>query len=835
MRPPYASRREDVLTRFPELVGKQRDFWPPNSLPIKEEEPLYRRLLRQFKSPILYLLLAACLVELLVGSWQSSLAIAFVVLLNTALGCFQEGKAERALSALRSHLKPKALLLRRDLKEQISAEELVPGDHILLESGMQVPADARLLVAKELLVDESMLTGESLPVPKDADDLCDEKSSLADQENMLFAGTLVVRGRAKAVVTATGLQTEMGKISKALLQTEALPSALESRMARFGARLTMVILFVIALVVLVGWHYGMPLIDLLMMAVSLGVSAIPEGLPLAVTVCLSLGLHQMARRKAVVRKMAAVETLGSASVICSDKTGTLTQNRMQVVAHLALPGQQRWLRCIAGYCHELHAGLGDPVEQALVQWAEELPSLKKEVKLPFEAERRCMAAMITHPEGSHTLLWKGAPEEILARCHLDLQQRKQVTEQIDGWSKKGLRILAMAYHEMAAHLTHKEILAMEKLTFAGMVALEDPPRPQAAESIQACQRAGIRVVMITGDHPSTARAIAERLGILSPEAPSSALVVGSQLEQMSEEQMTELASHVLVYARTTPSHKTDIVRALQRLGQVVAMTGDGVNDAPSLAAADIGVAMGSGSDVAKEAAHIVILDDQFSTIVAAVRRGRLLYSNIQQMILYLLTTALGGMLTVAVAIFIHLPLPLLPLQLLWINLVTDGSSTIPLAMEQEHKDLLSDPPRPKDAPLITKEMALSSILAGMLMMVGTLTLFFISLQRGDSLAHSQTIAFTTLALFQIWNVQNCRSLSAPILFGAQRMRFWGNPQLTILMSLATLFQVAAVELPWLQSLLGTTALSLQEWLLTSVVSFSIIFVSELQKLFFRHK
>ena len=800
---------------------------------------------------------------------------------------------------------PTARVIRNKNQIIIPAEDLVVGDIVLLESGMRVPADARLIDTNSLLVDESMLTGESFAINKKYDAILSESAPLGDRITMVYSGTIIQKGRATGVVTAVGKHTEFGKISEKVAEAEETVSPLQIQIAKFGKGLSIGILLIVIAIFIVGFLRGYEWITMFMTSVGLAVSAIPEGLPVAVTITLSIGIYQMAKHKAIVKKLAAVETLGSTNVICTDKTGTLTKNQMTVTRIFA--GGEEYDVVGSGYqkdgfvkpknseskvfatdnkslemvafvgslCTEttmIENGAeweltGDPTEGALMIAANKLKydvnNFKVYMDIPFESENQLMAVRVEKNEKSY-MLAKGAPEKILARCknmidkngcEIDIEQSIIETE-IANFSKDGLRVLALAYSEKCC----KEPLNLNnlnELTFVGFAGIEDAVRPEAVDSVKECHSAGIKVVMITGDHAKTAQAVAKSVGI-GVDKPEPIAVTGIELDKMTDDELAERSKEIDVYARVAPHHKYRIVKKIQGNNNIVAMTGDGVNDAPALKQADIGVAMGSGSDVAKEAASMVLMDDNFATIVKAVRRGRVVLKNLQHIMLYILATSFGGLLTIAISVAIGMPLPVLPAQLLWINLVTDGTSTFPLAFEKEHGNVMVFPPRQKDAPLINKEIIYRIIGAGALMMIGTLGVFYytdpqvfdyigtaLTETQKLSLAKAQTMAFCTLAFFQIWNVQNSRSLNRSLFFNLPAPGIPGkkidkndildrispvqNPILIGIMLLAIVLQVGSVELPFMNLLLNTVNLNFEDWYVIIGVSFSIIIFTEFIK------
>lgn len=661
----------------------------PNALPKKPPEPLWRKFLRQFRSPLIYILLFALLVDL--GLWLyegaqglplESLAILAILLLNAGLGTLQEKRSEEALRRLEALAEPMAWVLRDGRFQHLPSREIVPGDVVRLEAGDRIPADGVLLEASGVLVDESLLTGESVPVEKRVGD-------------EVFSGTLLVRGRALMEVSRTGLRSAMGRIAGLLSEMEEEKTPLERRLEAFGHRVARWVLVLAAALVVLGFLVEGLSGKVLLFAVALAVAAVPEGLPAVLTLALALGVERMARRKAVVRRLAAVEALGSVTVIATDKTGTLTENRMEVQKVVGPDPQRALLAMVLCNDADLETGAGDPLEIGLLRYAaehldvrrvrQENPRLSER---PFDSAWKYMR--VTTPQGSFL---KGAPEALIPRLALSQEDKASLLEQAEAYAKEGFRVLALAHGE-----GEKE----EELSFLGFVLLLDPPRPEVPEAVAQVLKAGVRVVMVTGDHPATALAIARKVGI-----PAEVVATGEEIGELSDEELLE----VDVFARVKPEDKLRIVEAFQKAGEVVAMTGDGVNDAPALKRADVGVAMGQrGSDVSREVADLVLMDDNFATIVAAIEEGRSIYENIQKFIRFLFSTNLSEVLVVALGMVFaallnlrdgagHLLLPLTAVQILWINLVTDGLPALALALDR-NPGVLNRPPRPKDSPLL---------------------------------------------------------------------------------------------------------------------------------------
>ncbi len=766
-----------------------------NKLAEKKKKTNLQRFLEQFKDAMIIILLLAAAVSFVVACFGHDpmeffepLLILLIVVLNAVLGMVQEAKAEKALDALKSMSAPHARVLRDGKEQVIDAAQLVPGDVIRLEAGDFIPADARLLKSVSLKSEESALTGESVPSEKDAAALVEEKAPLGDRSNMVFSGCSVTYGTATAVVTGTGMNTEMGKIAGLLEGEEEGQTPLQQKLAQLGKYLGFVALAACAVIFVVGLINGINVLEIFMTAVSLAVSAIPEGLPAIVTIVLAIGVQRMVRKNALIRRLPAVETLGSASVICSDKTGTLTQNRMtlvklwvngepelETVSASNTPTARELLRYGALCCDgsvvykedgtEQH--IGDPTETSILVAAHkngmEQDELNRQyprlAELPFDSDRKLMTS-VNQIDGKIVAIVKGAFDMMAARCvsgNLEAAKEKN-----DEMSRGALRVLAVGYKflEKAPEDPTSEELE-NGLTLLGLVGMIDPPRPEAKAAVATCRQAGIKPVMITGDHVVTASAIAKELGILGDGDKA---ITGAQLDAMTEEQLDQEVEHISVYARVSPENKIRIVKAWQRKGQVVSMTGDGVNDAPALKAADIGCAMGiTGTDVAKGAADMTLTDDNFATIVDAVREGRGIYANIKKVVGFLLGTNIGEVLTVFFAMILWHKTPLLSMQLLWINLVTDSLPAISLGMEAVEADVMDHKPKPKSEGIFAHGLGIQVVLQGCMFALLTLAAFVLGQRFGGSLEAGQTMAFMVLALTQIvqsFNMRSQRSLFA---------------------------------------------------------------------------
>ena len=861
---PYEQTPEFVLKEFntdvksgltSQEIAQRQQKYGQNKLKSKAKKTTLQRFLDQFKDVMILILIAAAIVSFAVifveknwGELFEPGLILLIVILNAIMGVYQEGKAEKALDALKNMSAPHARVIRDGREQVIDASELVPGDIILLEAGDFVPADARLIYSAGLKSEESALTGESVPSEKDYSVLIQKDAPLGDRFNMVYSGCSITYGTATAVVTATGMDTEMGKIANLLDNEQEGQTPLQQKLAQLGKYLGIVALLACAIIFVVGLLNGIELLEIFMTAVSLAVSAIPEGLPAIVTIVLSIGVQRMVKKNALIRKLPAVETLGSASVICSDKTGTLTQNRMTLtkvfVENMSEPelisnqnsDEVRKLLTYATLCcdgsvvfndnGEQH--IGDPTETAIVVGAHKNGIEKDQInqmyprlaELPFDSDRKLMST-VNNIDGKNIVIVKGAFDMMVSRCIKgDMETAKKMTESM---SEDALRVLAVAYKEIDSlpeQLTSEEL--ENGLTFMGLVGMIDPPRPEAKEAVRICRKAGIKVVMITGDHVVTASAIAKELGILQE---GDRAITGAQLDSMSDEQLDSEVENISVYARVSPENKIRIVKAWQRKGQVVSMTGDGVNDAPALKAADIGCAMGiTGTDVAKGAADMTLTDDNFATIVDAVREGRGIYANIKKVVGFLLGTNIGEVFTVFFAMLLWHKTPLLSMQLLWINLVTDSLPAIALGMEAVEKDVMDRKPKPKNEGIFAHGLGIRVVLQGAMFAILTLTGFYIGQNVTGKIEGGQTMAFMILALCQIVQAFNMRSEHSLFKIGPFK-----NKNLN-LAALTSTILVALVLFTPLNTIFGLVMLPAQLYLIALGLIFVPLVVMELSKL-----
>jgi len=835
-------KREEIIKKFsvnPETglnnsqLEKARERYGENKLKEKKKKSNFQRFCDQFKDVMIIILIIAAIVSFTIvcieqnwGELFEPALILAIVILNAIMGVAQESKAEKALDALNNMSAPHARVLRNGEEKIINAADLVPGDIIFLEAGDFVPADARLLKSTSLKSEESALTGESVPSEKDAEAEVAEKAPLGDRKNMVFSGCSITYGTATAIVTATGMDTEMGKIANLLAGESDSQTPLQKKLAQLGKYLGFVALAACAVVFVVGLLNGLDPIHIFMTAVSLAVSAIPEGLPAIVTIVLSIGVQRMVKRNALIRRLPAVETLGSASVICSDKTGTLTQNKMTVMK--AFTDGDSSASDVNDNCNEVikklltygtlccdgsvvftngeEQHIGDPTETAIVLAAYKNGILKDDINkayprvagIPFDSDRKLMTS-INVIDGKNVVIVKGAFDVMASRCTKgNLEKAKEITDTL---SAEALRVLAVGFKiidTIPEELIPDEIES--GLTFMGLVGMIDPPRPEAKVAVETCKKAGIKPVMITGDHVITASAIAKELGILNE---GDLAITGIELDAMSDEELDEKVEKISVYARVSPENKIRIVKAWQRKGQVVSMTGDGVNDAPALKAADIGCAMGiTGTDVAKGAADMTLTDDNFSTIVEAVREGRGIYANIKKVVGFLLGTNIGEVVAVFLAMILWHETPLLSMQLLWINLVTDSLPAIALGMEPVEADVMDRKPKPKDEGIFANGLGIRIVLQGLMFAAISLFGFWLGREWVGTTQAGQTMAFMVLSLsqtLQAFNMRSERSLFKTGIFTNKTLN-WAvlASLLLVLVVLFTPVRIAfsIVLLPW---------------------------------------
>lgn len=821
----------------------------PNLLPQVHARGPLRRFLAQFNNVLIYVLLAAAAVTGALQHWVDTGVILAVVLANASIGFLQEGKAETAMAAIRNMLAPRAAVLRDGRRQAVEGAVLVPGDIVLLEPGDKVPADLRLIEARGLAAQEAILTGESVPVDKTPDPVAPD-AALGDRRSMLWSGTLVTQGTARGLVVATGAGTEIGRIGGLLAGVEELTTPLVAQMDHFARWLSFLILAAAGLLLVWGYFVGhMAFTEVFMTVVAIAVSAIPEGLPAVMTITLAIGVQAMARRHAIVRRLPAIEAIGSVSVICTDKTGTLTRNEMVVAAvetpegvfavagegyapqgRITPTGDLTRLARAAALCNDAalvdKGGLwtveGDPMEGALLAFAGKVSpgiAAQRLDVLPFDSRHRFMAVLSEEPLGRVTHL-KGAPERVLGMCR-DIDQRHWHTR-AEVMARRGLRVLALAERDEAGAKIHAETLE-SGLTFLGLVGLIDPPRPEAIAAVAECRAAGIRVKMITGDHAGTAAAIAAQIGLEAPHR----VLTGADLDRLDEAELALEVASVDVFARTSPEHKLRLVTALQASGLTVAMTGDGVNDAPALKRADAGIAMGlKGSEAAKEAADLVLADDNFASIAAAVREGRTVYDNLKKVISWTLPTNAGESLVIVVALLAGMALPMTAVQILWINLITGITLGIALAFEPTETGTMSRPPRRREVPILSGQLVWHVVLVAGLFVAAVFSVFSYAIDRGYPLALAQTLAMNTLVVLEIFHLFFIRNLhSTSLTWAAVR----GTRVVWTVVLAITAAQFAVTYLPALQAVLGTRPVPLWDGVLIVGIGAAFFVLIEIEK------
>jgi P-type Ca2+ transporter type 2C len=826
----------------PAAAGKLLEEVGPNQLQEKKRKSALSIFLNQFKDFMILVLLAAAVVAGIVGDVTDTIIIAVIILLNAIVGFLQENKAEEAMEALKRISALQAHVLRDGNSIVIPAEEIVPGDIVIVEAGAIIPADMRLLETYALTINESALTGESVPVEKESKPFPEKELPIGDRLNMAYKSTIVTNGRGKGLVVATGMQTEIGSIAKMLQQNEEA-TPLQKRMADFGRRLSYLVLLICGLFFLVGYLRGSDIMTLLLTSISLAVAAIPEALPALITVALARGAKRLARKNALIRKLSAVETLGSVTFICSDKTGTLTQNKMKVVqvesSGLDQVGEMQPLMLGIALNQDTkqigNALGGDPTEIAMVEYFQDAYSREtlQEVRsrypriaeVPFDSERKCMTTAHRFNE-QYLIVSKGAVESIVSALR-DRTASRSILDKANHVAHDGIRVIGFGYRIMKKlpnPFTSEEV--ERDLVFAGFVGLIDPPREEARVAIAECKTAGIKPVMITGDHPATARSIAQQLGILSERELA---VSGRELADMPESEFDEIVEEIRVYARVSPQQKLKIVQALQRKSNFVAMTGDGVNDAPALKAANIGVAMGiTGTDVSKESSDMVLLDDNFATIVKAVKEGRHIYDNIRKFVKYIMTCNSAEIWTMFLAPIFGLPIPLLALHILWINLVTDGLPGLALSYEKEEKDIMNRPPRDTNESLFSDGMGYHIAWVGLLMAIVTLGLQAWAVNA--NVDHWQTMVFTVLAFSQLSHVMAIRSDREFL----HKLGLFSNRPLLGAVLLTIGLQLAVIYVPAANTIFRTHPLTPSELLLCFGLSMIVLVGVEVEKFFKRN-
>jgi len=842
-------------------VEKRLNEYGYNELDEGEKKSALLLFFSQFKDFMVLILLAATLISGLLGEYIDAITIIAIIVLNAFLGFFQERKAEKSLDALKEMSAPQVQVFRDGEWIRIPSKEVVVGDILKFSTGDKIGADMRIIEAVSLELEESALTGESIPVNKTSEPIFHAVNSVGDEENMVFMGTLVARGKGMGLVTATGMKTEMGQIADMLQSAATMITPLQHKLEQLGKVLIVVALLLTGLVIGLGIFQGNDTYTMILAGVSLAVAAIPEGLPAIVTVALSLGVQRMIKEKAIVRKLPAVETLGCATVICSDKTGTLTQNKMTVTTLWdggrtwqvsgkgdeaigdfsennrkleRIPNSLRQLLTFGLLCNSSNVKRedskliidGTPTEGALhvaalkagitkEQLASQFTILKE---FPFDSTRKLMSVIVKDENGRMFVVTKGAPDVLMQRCKnilwdekvqsLSSQFTQNVQDAIDGLASQALRTIAVAYKSISSNDSYISEKSVEnELTFIGLQGIIDPPRPEVKDAVSECRKAGIKTIMITGDHVITAKAIAKQLGIMKR---NELVIEGSQLNEMSVDELEDVVEKVAVFARVSPEHKLKIVKALQNKGHVVAMTGDGVNDAPAIKSADIGIAMGiAGTDVAKEASSLVLLDDNFATIKAAIKEGRNIYENIRKFIRYLLASNVGEILVMLFAMILALPLPLTAIQILWVNLVTDGLPAMALGLDKPEENVMSRKPRKAKEGIFARGLGWKIISRGFLIGGVTLIAFMTALHNNpNNLEYAQTIAFMTLVLAQLIHVFDCRSEKS--IFSRNP---FGNMYLVWAVIISLALALVVIYYPPLQEIFDTVAIKPRDWLL----------------------
>lgn len=830
-----------------------------NKLETKKKKTLFKQFLSQLKDVMIYILIIAAIISAFLGEISDALIILLVIIINAVIGVIQESKAEKALDALKELSTPKALVKRDGSLKEILSEDIVPGDIVIIDAGRYIPGDLRLIDTANLKIEESAFTGESVPSEKDASFLPDKEIPIGDQNNMAFMSTLATYGRGVGVVVGTGMNTEIGKIAKMIEQEENDETPLQKKLSELGKILGFLAVGICILIFIISFFQGRDLLEMFLTSISLAVAAIPEGLPAIVAIVLALGVQRMVKKNAIIRKLPAVETLGSVSIICSDKTGTLTQNKMTVTTIYANDSyikesefnlndnESKLLVDCMVLCNDAtyseKSQTGDPTEIALLESPFKLNILKEKLEkefkrideIPFDSDRKLMTTVNLVDDKKARVFTKGALDSILSICNkisingklLDFtkEYKAKVLENSNIMSDKALRVLAFAYKDIS-----KENIVLDSLekdlVFIGMVGMIDPPRLEVKDSIKLCKSAGITPVMITGDHKNTAFAIANELGIAEDISQA---ITGHEIDKFKEEEFNEKIINYRVFARVSPEHKVKIVKAFKSHGNIVSMTGDGVNDAPSLKAADIGVAMGiTGTDVSKGASDMILTDDNFSTIVSAVEEGRKIYLNIKKSIVFLLSCNLGEILTLFTAILLNWNSPLQPIHILWVNLITDSFPALALGVDKTKEDVMNNPPRNPKESIFIKSDKIQLIINGVL--IGGITLFAFKLGErlyADSLIHAQTMAFVVLSVSQLFLSLSLRSN----IKSAFSLGIFSNKYLVYSILLGIFLQVIIISISFIANIFKVTPLLLYDWIVVILVSLIPFTINEILKLF----
>ena len=830
-----------------------------NKLETKKKKTLFKQFLSQLKDVMIYILIIAAIISAFLGEISDALIILLVIIINAVIGVIQESKAEKALDALKELSTPKALVKRDGSLKEILSEDIIPGDIVIIDAGRYIPGDLRLIDTANLKIEESAFTGESVPSEKDASFLPDKEIPIGDQNNMAFMSTLATYGRGVGVVVGTGMNTEIGKIAKMIEQEENDETPLQKKLSELGKILGFLAVGICILIFIISFFQGRDLLEMFLTSISLAVAAIPEGLPAIVAIVLALGVQRMVKKNAIIRKLPAVETLGSVSIICSDKTGTLTQNKMTVTTvytndsyikesefNLNDNESKLLVDCMV-LCNDAtyseKSQTGDPTEIALLESPFKLNILKEKLEkefkrideIPFDSDRKLMTTVNLVDDKKARVFTKGALDSILSICNkisvngklvdFSKEYKAKVLENSNIMSDKALRVLAFAYKDIS-----KENIVLDSLekdlVFIGMVGMIDPPRLEVKDSIKLCKSAGITPVMITGDYKNTAFAIANELGIAEDISQA---ITGHEIDKFKEEEFNEKIINYRVFARVSPEHKVKIVKAFKSHGNIVSMTGDGVNDAPSLKAADIGVAMGiTGTDVSKGASDMILTDDNFSTIVSAVEEGRKIYLNIKKSIVFLLSCNLGEILTLFTAILLNWNSPLQPIHILWVNLITDSFPALSLGVDKTKEDVMNNPPRNPKESIFVKSDKVQLIINGVL--IGGITLFAFKLGErlyADSLIHAQTMAFVVLSVSQLFLSLSLRSNTK----SAFSLGLFSNKDLVYSILLGIFLPVILISISFIANIFKVTPLLLYDWIVVTLVSLIPFAINEILKLF----
>lgn len=868
-----------------EMAAKNLEKYGRNELKKEDKKPFIQKLVDQFKDPMIIILILASIVSAYVGEMVDSIIIIAIVVVNTILSLYQEGKAEEAIASLQRMSSPKAKVIRDGVQREIESALLVPGDYVILETGDIVPADLRLVESINMKIDESSLTGESVPVEKDSEVIYEGKVEIGDRENIVYSSTIVTYGRGSGVVVETGSHTEIGKIATSIATVDRGQTPLQKKLAGLSKTLGVLVIIICALVLGIGVLYNHGFLEMFMTAISLAVAAVPEGLPAIVTIVLSLGMGRMAEKNAIVKKLLAVETLGTTTVICSDKTGTLTQNEMTVtkvyttgklldvtgtgyapvgdityenekVAFNEMP-DLALMGSIAALTNDAklictndtdYSIIGDPTEGALLTFAEKqgfnIEELKRKheriAELPFDSSRKMMT---TFHEGIFdnkvTSFTKGAPDIIVANCkyYVDNCEVKEMTEEKRaeimatnfGFATNALRVLAYSYRNFDELPRERTSANIETdMIFVGLTGMIDPARPEVAKAIEECKDAGITPIMITGDYLETGFAIAKELGIAKDRSEA---MMGKELNEMSDDEIREIVKTKRVFTRVSPENKVQIVKALKENGNITAMTGDGVNDAPAIKRADIGIAMGiTGTDVAKDTADVILTDDNFATIVNAVEEGRIIYSNIKKFVAYLLSCNIGEVLIVLISILLNLPVPLLPIQLLWLNLVTDSFPALALGVEKGDDDIMEQKPRDPNEPILDRQIKITVIVQSIAITIATITAYFVGLnwfgREGIVLEYARTMAFATLILSELLRAYSARSITKTVF----HIGPFSNKRLVTATVFSFALMLIVMYVPGIRELFKLENINIREWLVVFGCSIIPLVLGEIQKI-----